>query len=390
MTAKIFRTSIILAAVFLFSFSTSSFASEASEAVNNFAFNAGKLIAANSESNFFFSPFSIMSAFGMAYAGASGDTAAEIEKALGVTKEIHSPLGELAKDFEQGGYMSSANRVWLKRGLKLRRSYSELLRKNYGSTACELDIKGETEQSRREINNWVSVKTNGKINDLIQQLDSETRMILTNAVYFRAEWLKKFMKPSTVKEKFYTDGENFMEVDMMKQRDDFSYVESDGVKVIMLPYEGRRFSMVIALPPEGKPEALKDLNAETFEGWINSMSKYDVDLWVPKFRTERRYELREIFEAMGIKRAFTNDADFSGMTLAERLKVDEIVHQTFIDVDEERTEAAAATAVMMLVGSAMPEKKPFAEFHADRPFMYFIRDNESGTILFMGYQSFRD
>lgn len=388
MTVKILRAVIITAVIF--SFTSSAFASQASEAVNNFAFNAGKIIMSNSGGGFFFSPYSIISAFGMAYAGAKGDTAQEIESALGITQDIHESLGELIRGLDAGGYISSANRVWLKEGLNLRASYTDLLRLNYNSTVKELDMKKKTEESRKEINDWVSEKTNNKINGLLQNLDPETRMVITNAVYFNAEWREKFPKSATSTEKFYTNGANFKEVDMMKQRNDFRYAEVDGLKAVILPYDGWRLSMIAVVPVKGRPEALKNFDAVKFSELLGAMETYDVDLWLPKFKTEKKYELKDVFEALGIKQAFTNDADFSGITGDEPLRADAVVHQTFINVDEERTEAAAATAVTMMVGSAMPIQRPFAEFHADRPFMYFIRDDRTGTILFMGYQTFTD
>ena len=387
MTEKILRALLVFAVIF--SSASYVFASESSEAVNNFAFNAGKIIMSKSAGNFFFSPFSIITAFGMAYAGASGETAKEIESSLGINQDIHSSLGELARDLDKSGIISSANRVWLKSGLTLRKTYTDILSLNYGSRVKELDMKGKTESSRKAINDWVSMKTKGKINNLLQTLDPETRMVITNAVYFNAEWRNKFRKSATKNEEFHTE-KGSKEVPMMRQRNDFRYCESDGVKVILLPYKDYRFSMIAVLPPEDKPEALKDIDAVKFAGWLDAMKTYDVDLRLPKFRTEKRYELKNIFEALGVKLAFTNDADFSGMTSDEPLKADEVIHQTFIEVDEERTEAAAATAMHMMVGSAMPVERPFAEFHADHPFMYFIRDNESGAILFMGYQAFID
>ena len=386
MAGKIFRAVAVMAVIF--SAGSAAFASEASEAVNNFAFRAGKIIMDGSAGNFFFSPYSIISAFGMAYAGAAGDTAREIEASLGVTQDIHASLGELTRELDKSGYVSSANRVWLKEGLKLRDDFTDLLKLNYNNTVKELNMKRKTEASRREINKWVSSKTNGKINNLLQSLDPYTSMIITNAVYFNAEWRDKFPKSATTKEKFYTNGSNFKEVDMMKLREDFRYCEVEGVKVVYLPYKGGRLSMVAALPPKDNPDALKDIDAGTFAGWLEAMSVYDVDLWLPKFKTEERYEMKGIFEALGVSKAFNDDADFSGITGDEPLRIDNVIHQTFIQVDEERTEAAAATAIPMMVGTAMPMARPHAEFHAERPFMYFIWDNETGTILFMGYQSF--
>ncbi len=387
MTVKFLKAALVIAVVF--SLASSAFASEASQAINNFAFNAGKIIMAGNSGDFFFSPYSIISAFGMAYAGAAGDTAREIEEALGITQDVHDSLGALTRDLDKSGYVSSANRVWLKEGLTLLKNYTDALRLNYNSTAKELDIKGRTQESRTEINDWVSEKTNGKINDLLQTLDPETQMVITNAVYFNAEWKRKFPKSATEKEKFYVEGERTKDVDMMKQRDDFLYSEADGVKAVMLPYKGNKLSMIAVLPPKNNLDAVRNADAETFAKWIEAMETYDIDLWLPKFKTEKSYELKNVFEALGIKQAFTDDADFSGITGDEPLKADAVIHKTFIDVDEEKTEAAAATAIPMMFGSAMPVQRPFAEFHADRPFMYFIRDNETGAILFMGYQTFR-
>ena len=386
MTAKFLKAALVIAVVL--SLASSAFASEASEAINNFAFNAGKIIMAGNSGGFFFSPYSIISAFGMAYAGAAGETAGEIEEALGITQGIHDSLGALTRNLDKSGYVSSANRLWLKDGLKLRKNYTDTLRLNYNNTAKELDFKKKTEEARREINDWVSAKTNGKINDLLQNLDPATQMVITNAVYFNAEWRKKFPKSATGKEKFCTDTGRAKDVDMMKLRDDFSYSEVDGVKAVMLPYMGYKLSMIAVLPPKDNPDAVNSFDAETFAKWIEAMDIYDVDLWLPKFKTEKSYELKNVFEALGIKQAFTDDADFSGITGDEALKADAVIHKTFINVDEERTEAAAATAIPMMVGSAMPVQRPFAEFHADRPFFYFIIDNETRAILFMGYQTF--
>ena len=387
MTVKILRA--LLAVVLVISLSSSSFASQASETVNNFAFSAAKLIMGRSDDNFFFSPFSVVSAFSMLYAGAKGETAREIESSLGVTGDIHASLGELAEGLYGSGNLTSANRVWIKDGLKLRRQYTETLRKYYGSSVKELDFKGRTEGALKEINGWVSAKTNGKIRDLLRTLNPDTGMILTNAVYFSAEWRMKFSREMTKDGKFFADDGTYKEVPMMRQRNDFRYIESGDVKAVMLPYEGYSFSMVVILPAEGKGEVLRTLDAEKFGRLIDGMSMYDVDLMLPKFRSEKRYELKEIFRELGVVRAFGDGADFSGITRDEPLRADEVIHQSFIEVDEERTEAAAATAVVMLTGTAVPVERPFREFHAERPFLYFVRDNESGTVLFMGYQSFK-
>lgn len=375
---------IMLCLVLVLVLCGSAFASPASDSVNNFAFSAGKILGEGG-GNYFFSPFSIISAFGMAYAGAAGDTAKELELVLGFNPEIHASLGGLAKELRDGHYLASANKVWIKDGLKLRWKFGRTLAKDYNSPVQELDFRNDTKASQQAINDWVSLHTEGKINDIIKSLDPETRMILTNAVYFRAEWSSVFDKDRTAPKPFYYGGEESGEVPMMMQRDDFYYTEADGVKVIRLPYEGRRCSMIVALPPLGEEFSP---TPEMFSGWLRAMEKYDVDLWLPKFRTEERYELNSLFRALGVNLAFTDAADFSGMTEDERLMIDAVVHQTFIDVDEEKTEAAAAT-VMMMVTTAMPVMRPKVEFHADHPFTYFIVDDDTDTILFMGRQTFR-
>ena len=384
MTYKLFR--ILLAVACVMALCGQALASPA-EVINDFAFSAAKILGSNSGS-WFFSPFSIISAFGMAYAGAAGTTAYEMEQALGFTKELHGELGNFVQDIAGTGQVSSANRVWLNTGLTLRKDYQENLYMYYRSKAAVLDMTAKTEESRKTVNDWVSEKTNGKIPELLATLDPETRMIITNAVYFNAEWQYKFSKKATTQEKF-TDGEKVSEVPMMKINRNYSYGEFDGVKVVQIPYKERRLSMIALLPPEEKPDALSTLDAGTLTRWLGELETYKVDLWLPKFRTEKSYELGDMFKALGVRLAFSDAADFSGMTYSEQLKIDAVIHKTFIDVDEEKTEAAAATAIMMMRATAMrPDIIKRAEFHANRPFTYFIMDNKTGTILFMGRQTF--
>lgn len=377
---------IIFAISLVLVLSSQAFASTSAEVINNFALNAARIIG-ETEGVYFFSPFSIMSAFGMAYAGASGETAAEIERALGFDWELHGKLGEFVQDIIGTEQFSSANRIWLNKGLELRKEYQDNLYLYYRSKATELDIENDSEASRTKINDWVSEQTNGKIQNLLQQLDPATRMIITNAVYFNAEWQKKFPKDNTETERF-TDGEKVSGVSMMKQTSRFDYGEFDGIKIIRLPYKGRRLSMIAVLPPEENPDALYFVDMDTLKHWIASITEHRVDLWLPKFKTEMRCELSDLFKTLGVTQAFSNSADFSGISKSENLKIDAVIHQTFIDVDEEKTEAAAATAITMVRATSMPNPVPLAEFHADRPFMYFIFDDATGTILFMGRQTF--
>ncbi len=379
---------VILILSLVFAFSGQAFALSASDSINNFAFNAGRIIGKDSGS-YFFSPYSIISAFGMAYAGSAGDTAREIECVLGFDSGTHESIHELIESLDDTRFITSANRVWLRNGLTLKDTYRNILALNYGNTVKELDIRNKTEASRKAINDWVSRKTKNKIQNLLAQLDPETQMIITNAVYFNAEWEHKFEKDDTTLKPFHVNDRQTIDVQMMIQNRDFDYGEFDGIKIVRLPYNGYRLSMIAVLPPKENPNAIDSVDAETFKHWIDSLREYSVDLWLPKFKTEKKYQLADLFKAMGVSLAFSNNADFSGITDDEKLKIDAVIHQSFIDVDEEKTEAAAATAITMVRATAMrPIQKPKAEFHADRPFTYFIYDRKTGTILFMGRQTF--
>ena len=382
---KIKTSEILLALSLLLALAVQAVASPA-EVINDFALRTARELG-RSESVYFFSPYSIISAFGMAYAGASADTSQEIEQALGFTKVLHEQMSVFMQDLANTGQVSSANRVWLDETMHLNTDYQSTLQRFYNSTAETLDIKNDHESARRIINSWSNTHTNGKIPTLLSELDPETRMIITNAVYFNAQWQSPFSKMKTTPEKFH-DGKKSSQVPMMKKYTNFQFGIFEGTKVISIPYKGGRISMLAVLPPEDRPDALKALTANTLKWWISELQKYEVDLWLPKFRTEKSYQLAEVFKALGVKKAFTDDADFSGISSSERLKIDSVIHKTFIDVDEEKTEAAAVTAIPMMRATAAPIQTPRAVFHADRPFVYFIMDNNTGTILFMGRQTF--
>lgn len=382
---KLKTSGILLAVSLLLSLSCQATASPA-DVINNFAFRAARQIS-RTESKYFFSPYSIVSAFGMAYAGASADTAAEIERALGFTQDLHEQLGSFMQDIANTGQVFSANRVWLDETLGLNTDYQGLLSRCYNSSAETLDIQNNPEAACRIINNWANSRTNGKIPTLLSSLDPAARMIITNAVYFKAQWQSPFSKMKTSPEKFH-DGEKVSQVPMMKKYAHFQYGEFNGVKVIEIPYSGRRISMLVLLPSEDRPDAIDNVSAETVKQWISELERYEVDLWLPKFRTENSFQLSEVFKALGVRKAFMDGADFSVMSNTEQLKIDSVIHKTFIDVDEEKTEAAAATAITMMRATAIPVPARKAKFHADHPFTYFIMDNNTGTILFMGRQTF--
>ena len=380
-----FRTARILIAIaMLYVFPLQ--ASASTEVINNFAFSAARIIA-QSENTYFFSPYSIISALGMAYAGASGATAQEMEDALGFSPELHSSIGLLMSSLSEGGQISSANRIWLHINLKINRDYQYKLLLSYGSRAMMLDFKNDPEGACKSVNDWVNWMTKGRIPAMLNRLDASTQMLITNAVYFNADWLRKFDVRATEPEKFY-DGARTTQVPMMKQEDRFDYTESGDVKALRMHYDGRGISMVILLPPRNDSSVLDGLDAKKLGAITSSLRMCKVEVWLPKFRAEDNYLLEDVLKEIGIKRAFTNDADFSGITSQEKLKVDAVIHKTFVDVTETGTEAAAATAIRTVGATALQQEEQVAEFKADHPFMYFIMDNATGTILFMGRQTF--
>lgn len=377
---KIKTAKILLVAAMVFALSSSAFAS--TRIINSFAFNAAKIIG-QSEESYLFSPYSIIAAMGMAYAGAAGNTAQEMQRALGFTPGMHAEVGALFLPYAEGSeQFTSANRMWLPDGLDISREYQYKILLAYGSRAITLDIRNHPEDACKAINNWADWITNGRIQTLLPKLDPNTKILITNAVHFNGEWQKKFNPRLTAEENFYDKG-HIVRVPMMKQTGRFPYAESGGFKVILLPYEGDKFTMAVVLPP--RDDASAEINTSILRQQFRVQK---VSLWLPKFHVEKSYELENLMEIMGVKTAFTDEADFSGITKVEKLKINSIIHKTFIDVNENSTEAAGATAIGLVGATMVASGDTVATFHADHPFTYFITENETGTILFMGRQTF--
>jgi len=230
----------------------------------------------------------------------------------------------------------------------------------------------------------VEEQTKGRIKDLILQgmIKTDTRLVLTNAVYFKGEWVRRFPAENTQTEEFKTLQGWMVKVPLMHQKDRFPYSENENLQILEMPYEGEIFSMLIILPRKGQLETVeKSLSVENLNRWQKEMHPEEVKVHLPKFRTEGRCSLKGELQKMGLNLAFRRgEADFSGMTGARDLCLDEVVHKSFVEVDEKGTEAAAATGMMMRSTALRKEKV----FRADRPFLYLIQDRESGGILFMG------
>ena len=367
------------------------------EGNSTFAFDLYQALKGE-EGNLFYSPYSISMALAMTYAGARGETEqqmAETLKFLLPQDELHPSFNSLdillgqrgegaqGKD-EEGFRLNIVNAIWGQKDYKFLDEFLDVLAENYGAGLRILDFINQTEESRVTINDWVSDQTEGRIKDLIPPgvISSLTRLVLTNAIYFNAAWEYPFDENATHDGPFYLLDGTEVTVPMMGQTESFRYAEGDGYQAVELPYDGRELSMVILLPEEGQFETFEgSLDASLVDAIIGDLKSQEVALTMPKFEFESEFGLKDTLSAMGMPIAFTDAADFSGMTGGKDLQIAEVIHKAFVSVDEAGTEAAAATAVVMEL-TAMPEEP--VEVTVDHPFIFLIRDIETGTILFVG------
>ena len=367
------------------------------EGNNNFAFDLYQALLPGSE-NLFYSPYSISLALAMTYAGAKADTEQQISEALhfnlpqdrfhltfNVLNNMLTSRGEnIGSEDERAFRLNIANALWGKKDFSFLPVFLELLAQNYGAGMQQLDFANAAEEARITINDWISEQTEGKITDLIPQgaIHSLTRLVLTNAIYFNAAWNYPFEPDQTEEASFYLlDGSEIM-VPMMRQSESLLFTEGDGFQALTLPYEVNEISMVILLPAKSQFENFESsLSAAQVASLIKNLSYKQIDLYMPRFKFDSEFKLSSTLSEMGMPEAFSREADFSGMTGTLGLFIDEVIHKALISVDEAGTEAAAATAVVVSVSSAPTE---VIEVNINRPYIFFIRDNETGAILFVG------
>ncbi len=361
------------------------------------------------EGNLFFSPYSISTALAMTYAGAKGQTAEqmamtlrcptmpEVLHKLALTGEpltqeqFAQAFGRIIKDLNSRGGKSKyelrvANALWGQKGFEFLRAFTQTVEDQYGGKLQELDFVKAVEKARRTINSWVEKKTNDKIKDLLSagDLDAATRLVLTNAIYFKGNWASQFKKSQTQDEPFTLLNGTEVQAPMMNQKTKFGYAETDTLQVLEMPYVGEELSMVVLLPrkTDGIGELEKDLTGENLAQWLQEAHKREVIVTMPKFKMTSKFSMASVLRSMGMTDAFTARADFSGMTGRRDLFISAVIHQAYVDVNEEGTEAAAATAVTMKLTAVLPDQTPV--FRADHPFLFLIRDKTSGSILFLG------
>jgi serpin B len=348
-----------------------------------------------SAGNLFFSPYSISTALAMTYAGARGPTADEMARTLHFPmdqRRLHPAFAQLLREMDGTGkkrpfQLQVANALWGQENYGFLKPFLDLTRTHYGAGLREVDFAGATEKARQTINGWVEEQTKDKIKELLKPgiLHSLTRLVLTNAIYFKAAWASPFSKGGTKEEDFRVTPRVHVKVPMMHLTENFHYFEDDTLQVLQLPYEGHAQSMLIFLPREevNVLQVEKTLTENNLDPWLKKMKEHRVRVALPRFKVTHEFQLGKTLAGMGMPLAFSLKADFSGMTGAKELCIDEVVHQALVDVDEKGTEAAAATAVAIAV-KAVPPPQQVREFRADHPFMFAIRDHHTGSILFLG------
>ena len=372
--------------------------------VNQFAVNMYTRLIEDGK-NLFFSPYSITCALGMTDAGAKGITHQQIRTALSLALEgddFHAALNGLNQtltahaDTVENLDLSVENSIWVQDGLPLGISFLNTLSKHYDAGVNLLNFKESPEPSRIIINDWVSLQTHERIQNLIPPgaIDNSTRVVLTNAIYFLADWYMKFDPQKTKEKSFYLPGGGSVTVPMMKMEPEENENGGDGIKLLYsqtasakaleLPYRGNRIVMDLILPAGDLNQFESNLSPQIIADLVNRLhSTALITVQIPRFQfTTSSMSLVKAFKDMGMELPFSGSADFSGITDEVNLYISEILHKAFIKVDEAGTEAAAATVVIMNTTSTNPPPPP--QFIAERPFIYLIRDTQTGMILFMG------
>ncbi|XP_037236191.1 leukocyte elastase inhibitor-like [Falco biarmicus] len=351
----------------------------------------------NPTGNIFFSPVSVSAALAMVLLGAKGNTEAQVLKTLHFDKveDIHSRFHALTTDINRSNapyLLRLANRLFGEKSYSFLPSFLTNTQKLYGADLAAVDFLHACDEARKEVNKWVEEKTEGKIPNLLSEgsVDNTTRLILVNAIYFKGSWAEKFREADTTDMPFRLNKNERKTVKMMYQKNKFcfGYIPEVKIRVLELPYDGRELSMIILLPDDieddstGLQKLEKQLTLEKLQEWTCPEHLYSTDVHVrlPKFKLEESYDLTSDLAAMGLLDVFdSGKANLSGMSGARDLFLSKIVHKAFVEVNEEGTEAAAATAGIAMLCMVMEE-----DFNADHPFLFFIRHNPTQSILFFG------
>jgi len=380
-----------------FSFVFPFLCSEAADSLNQPAVVAGNTAFAfdlysqlrSKEGNLYLSPYSISTALAMTYGGARGNTALQMAKVLHFDlpqEKLHPVFAEMEKGLnavQQKGQvkLAVANSLWPQKDYKFLPGYIDLCKRNYGVSITPVDFVGATDTARETINTWVEGKTNEKIQELLKPdaVNRLTQLVLVNAIYFKGDWASQFDKQLTQSEPFHVTAETSVDASLMHANREFRYAETRDLQLVEVPYADNDLSMLILLPRkvDGLAELEKLLNQTNYTAWTKSLPSNRVHLILPKFKATSDFSLRGTLSALGMNDAFSAGADFSGMDGTRELFISDVIHEAFVELNEEGTEAAAATAVVM-------SRSAPTVFRANHPFLFLIRDNRTGSILFLG------
>ncbi len=363
------------------------------DANNLFAIDLYKKICDKPE-NLFLAPYSISTALAMTYVGARENTEKQMGEIMHFpanSKDFYDKYNESLKEIgalNDGSAINiyNANSIWAQRDFTFNEAFVKILKNSFNSSVNTVDFINETENSRQQINTWVEKQTNEKIKGLIPSglVDYLTRLVLVNAIYFKANWATAFDEKQTQKIDFHVEETSSVACDFMTADKEFNYYEDEtNLKAIEIPYSNGTLSMLIILPKDNAAFVAlkKDFNYDLYKKITIGLSPKKVKLFFPKFKITSEFELSWILKEMGMPDAFSDRADFSGMTGKKDLKISKVIHKAFVEVNESGTEAAAATAVVMRIKS-LPVNQP--EFKADHPFMFIIKENKNNSILFTG------
>ncbi len=363
------------------------------EASNQFAIKLYKKLCAEEKDNIFYSPFSISMAMAMVFEGARGWTAGEMADVFHFPADAkirHESFLALYQRINRKNAkykLNTANALWIQKDYSILPEYLNTIKNYYSGYATNVDFIKTTEQTRQRINKWVEEKTNNKIKDLFPSgsLNADSRLVITNAIYFKGKWILPFDKQLTEEDEFRVNQEQTIRVPMMRRVDPdavFNYAKTDDLELLEMPYEGDDLSMLILLPEMGKFKTVENsLTLEMLNEWTSQLEMQRVDVYIPKFTFMTKYLLTQQLAEMGMPNAFASHADFSGIDGSTELFIQTVVHQAYVDVNEEGTEAAAATGVAVGITSVGP---PIPVFRADHPFIFLIKEKLSGNILFLG------
>ena len=377
---------------------------------NDFVASFYRQLAQEGEGNLFYSPYSLYTAMGVVYAGAAGNTAAEFEDVMGIgapPDQFHRNLNSLdltllndsvrpgAENSEEEGFqptLSVANGLWIQDGLEVLPGFLHTVTANYGIGLAQLDFRKSPDGAAAAINQWVDEATQGKIMQVISRdsITDDTSLVVTNAVYFKGDWEDQFEEEETTDQPFYLLDRQEIQVPMMFQVNNYGRQVGDGYQAVELPYEGNRFTLLVVMPDEGTFEAFEEsLTGERLQAIIENLGSSKVILRMPRFKLEHSFSAREGLQALGLSDAFNRGlADFSPVAdklngaPVEQIWIEDAVQKAFVEVNEEGSEAAAATAVSF--GIALSEPPPPVEITIDRPFIFLLRHSDTGAVLFMG------